>query len=173
MDSTPDRAIRPAPPLPDEAELRAKKVRRFASGVSIVMMVVCNGIFLFGLWITGTNFERLVRTPDVYNAKQDICLRLADRNVPGAENPVQFCSEWINLADSSGRTHTFQKETEIKQGADGKFYLDYGPLVDYRLFVVGAFVVMILVFGILLKRRLVNRYRTKLETTAQQSAPLH
>ncbi|WP_447603411.1 hypothetical protein [Nitrospira sp. Nam80] len=173
MDPTSDRAIRPAPFLPDETELRAKKVRRFASGVSIVMMVVCNGIFLFGLWVTGTNFDRLVRTPDVYNAKQDICLRLAYRNVPGAENPVQFCSEWINLADSSGRTHTFQKETEIKQGADGKFYLDYGPLVDYRLFVVGAFVVIIVVFGILLKRHLVNRYRTKLETAAQQSAPLH
>ena len=75
MDSTSDHAIRPAPLLPDEAELRAKKVRRFASGVSIAMMVVCNGIFLFGLWVTGTSFERLVRTPDVYNAKQDICLR--------------------------------------------------------------------------------------------------
>jgi hypothetical protein len=172
MAATPDNAIRPAPPSP-EAELRAKKVRRFSSGVSIAMMIVCNGIFLFGLWITGTNFERLVRTPDVYNAKKDICLRLAYRNVPGAENPVQFCSEWINLADSSGRTHTFEKETEIKQGADGKFYLDYGPLVDYRLFVVVAFVIVILVFGIVLKRHLVNRYRIKLETAAQQSAPLH
>jgi hypothetical protein len=171
MAATPDNAIRPAP-LSPEAELRARKVRRFSSGVSIVMMVVCNGIFLFGLWITETNFERLVRTPDVYNAKQDICLRLAYRNVPGAENPVQFCSEWINLADSSGRTHTFEKETEIKQGADGKFYLDYGPLVDYRLFVVVAFVIVIVVFGIVLKRYLVSRYRIKLETAAQQSAPL-
>jgi len=171
MAATPDNAIRPAP-LSPEAELRARKVRRFSSGVSIAMMVVCNGIFLFGLWITGTNFERLVRTPDVYNAKHDICLRLAYRNVPGAENPVQFCSEWINLADSSGRTHTFEKETEIKQGADGKFYLDYGPLVDYRLFVVVAFVIVILVFGIILKRYLVNRYRIKLEMAAQQSAPL-
>jgi hypothetical protein len=173
MDSTPDRAIRPAPFSPEAAELRAKKVRRFASGVSIAMMVVCNGIFLFGLWVTDTNFERLVRTPDVYNPKQDICLRLAYRNVPGAGNPVQFCSEWINLADSSGRTHTFEKDTEIKQGADGKFYLDYGPLVDYRLFVVVTFVIVILVFGILLKRHLVNRYRIKLETAAHQSAPLH
>lgn len=173
MDSTPDSAIRPASSAMEAAELRAKKVRRFASGVSIAMMVVCNGIFLFGLWVTDTNFERLVRTPDVYNSKQDICLRLSYRNVPGADNPVQFCSEWINLADSSGRTHTFEKDTEIKQGADGKFYLDYGPLVDYRLFVVVAFVVIIVVFGILLKRHLVNRYRIKLETAAHQSASLH
>ena len=172
MDSSVDNATQPAS-LSPEAELRAKKVRRFSSGVSIAMMVVCNGIFLFGLWITGTNFERLVRTPDVYNSKQDICLRLAYRNVPGAENPVQFCSEWINLADSSGRTHTFQKETEIKQGADGKFYLDYGPLVDYRLFLVAAFVIVILVFGVVLKRYLVNRYRMKLETAAHQPAPFH
>lgn len=172
MESTSDSAIQPADPS-SEAELRAKKVRRFSSGISIAMMIVCNGIFLFGLWVTDTNFERLVRTPDIYNPKQDICLRLAYRNVPGAENPVQFCSEWINLADSSGRTHTFEKDTEIKQGADGKFYLDYGPLVDYRLFVVVAFVVIIVVFGILLKRHLVNRYRIKLETAAHQSAPLY
>lgn len=171
MDSIPV-SIRRPPSQSPEAELRAKKVRRFASGVTVAMMVVCNGIFLFGLWITGTTFDRLVKTPDVFDPKQDICLRLAYKNVPGAENPVQFCSEWINLSDSTGRTHTFEKETEIKQGADGKFYLDYGPLVDYRLFVVAAFVILIVVSGILLRRHLVNRYRIKLETAGQQSAPL-
>ena len=61
---------------------------------------------------------------------------------------MQFCSEWIHLADSTGQTHKFEKETEIKQGADGKFYLDYGPFVDYRFFAVVAFVIAILVCGI-------------------------
>lgn len=155
------------------AELRAKKVRRFASGISVVMMVLCNAVFLFGIWVTGVNFERLVRTPDKYDSTHDICLRLAYKHIPGADNPVQFCSEWLNLSDETGKTHTFQKETEIKQGADGKFYFDYGPLVDYRLFAVGAFVVGIIAGGIRVTRCLVNRYRVRLEAAARHSVPTH
>jgi uncharacterized membrane protein (DUF485 family) len=154
-------------------DLRNKKVRRFASAVSIVLMVVCNAVFLFGIWVTGVNFERLVRTPDIYDPVHDICLRLSYRNVPGAANPVQFCSEWINLADSSGKTHTFEKDAQIKQGADGKYYFDYGPLVDYRLFAVVAFVAAIIITGIRVQRHVVNRYRMRLEAAAHHSVPIH
>jgi hypothetical protein len=172
LDST--SASLPQQPAADAAaELRAKKVRRFASGISVVMMVVCNAVFLFGIWVTGVNFERLVRTPDIYDSKQDICLRLAYQRVPGTNDPVQFCSEWLNLADSTGKTHTFQKETQIKKSADGKFYFDYGPYVDYRLFAVGAFVVAIIVGGIRVTRHVVNRYRMRLEAAARQSVPTH
>jgi len=157
----------------EAAELRNKKIRRFASAVSIVLMVVCNAVFLFGIWVTGVNFERLVRTPDIYDPAKDICLRLAYRNVPGAQNPVQFCSEWINLADSTGKTHTFEKDAQIKQGADGRFYFDYGPFVDYRLFAVIAFVAAIILSGMRLQRLVVNRYRMRLEAAAHHSVPIH
>lgn len=164
-------------PEPSEADaaaaLRAKKVRRFASGISVIMMVLCNAVFLFGIWVTGVNFERLVRTPDIYDPKQDICLRLAYQQVQGADNPVQFCSEWLNLADSTGKTHTFQKDTQIKRGADGKFYFDYGPFVDYRFFAVGAFVVAIIACGIRVTRHVVRRYRLRLEAAARRSVPTH
>jgi hypothetical protein len=164
-------------PEPSEADvaaaLRAKKVRRFASGISILMMVLCNAVFLFGIWVTGVNFERLVRTPDIYDPKQDICLRLAYQQVQGAGNPVQFCSEWLNLADSTGKVHAFQKDTQIKQGADGTFYFDYGPFVDYRLFAVGAFVVVIIACGIRVTRHVVTRYRLRLEAAASRSVPTH
>ena len=39
------------------------------------------------IWVTGINFERLVRTPEVYIAQHDICLRFAHRNIPGTANP--------------------------------------------------------------------------------------
>ncbi len=172
MDRT--RATSPESVDADEAaELRNKKIRRFASAVSIVLMVVCNAVFLFGIWVTGVNFERLVRTPDIYDPAKDICLRLAYRNVPGAQNPVQFCSEWINLADSTGKTHTFEKDAQIKQGADGRFYFDYGPFVDYRLFAVIAFVAAIILSGMRLQRLVVNRYRMRLEAAAHHSVPIH
>lgn len=172
MDRT--RATSPESVDADEAaELRNKKIRRFASAVSIVLMVVCNAVFLFGIWVTGVNFERLVRTPDIYDPAKDICLRLAYHNVPGAQNPVQFCSEWINLADSTGKTHTFEKDAQIKQGADGRFYFDYGPFVDYRLFAVIAFVAAIILSGMRLQRLVVNRYRMRLEAAAHHSVPIH
>ncbi len=172
MDPTPATVSGPAE-ADAAAEVRDRKVRRFASAMSVVMMVVCNAVFLFGIWVTGVSFERLVHTPDIYDPAQDICLRLAYQQVPGAENPVQFCSEWINLADSTGKTHTFQKDTQIKQGADGKFYFDYGPFVDYRLFAVVAFVAAIIVSGIRFKRHIVNRYRMRLEAAAHHSVPIH
>ena len=172
MDSTSE-SLPESPEASAAAQLRATKVRRFASGISVVMMVVCNAVFLFGIWVTGVNFERLVRTPDIYDSRQDICLRLAYQHVPGSENPVQFCSEWLNLADPTGKTHTFQKDAQLKQGADGKFYFDYGPFVDYRLLVVGAFVVGIIVCGIRVTRHVVNRYRMRLEAAARHSVPTH
>jgi hypothetical protein len=165
--------------IPDQAQrdsaadARNRRVRRFASGVSIVLMVVCNAVFLFGIWVSGVNFERLVRTPDIYDPVHDICLRLSYRHIPGKENPVQFCSEWINLADSSGKTHTFEKDAQIKEGADGRYYFDYGPFVDYRLFAVIAFVAAIIVTGIRVQRLVVNRYRMRLEATAHHSVPIH
>ena len=172
MDFTAER-LPEQPEANAEAELRAKKVRRFASGISVAMMVACNAVFLFGIWVTGVNFERLVRTPDIYDSKQDICLRLAYRHILGSDNPVQFCSEWLTLSDETGKTHSFQKDTEIKQGADGKFYFDYGPFVDYRLFAVGAFVVGIIVCGIRVTRHVVNRYRMRLEAAARRSVSTH
>ena len=172
MDSTAE-SVRERTEAEAAAELRAKKVRRFASGFSVVMMVLCNAVFLFGIWVTGVNFERLVRTPDRYDSTHDICLRLAYQRIPGADNPVQFCSEWLNLSDETGKTHTFQKDIEIKQGADGKFYFDYGPFVDYRLFAVGAFVVGIIACGIRVTRHVVNRYRRRLEAAARHSVPTH
>ena len=172
MDATSE-SLPESPEASAAAQVRATKVRRFASGISVVMMVVCNAVFLFGIWVTGLNFERLVRTPDIYDSRQDICLRLAYQHVPGSGNPVQFCSEWLNLADPTGKTHTFQKDAQLKQGADGKFYFDYGPFVDYRLFAVGAFVVGIIVCGIRVTRHVVNRYRMRLEAAARHSVPTH
>ncbi|MBX3238031.1 MAG: hypothetical protein KF814_17940 [Nitrospiraceae bacterium] len=172
MDRTPTTILESAA-ADEAAELRNKKIRRFASAVSIMLMVVCNAVFLFGIWVTGVNFERLVRTPDIYDSAHDICLRLAYRNIPGAQNPVQFCSEWINLSDSTGKTHTFEKDAQIKQGADGRFYFDYGPFVDYRLFAVVAFVAAIILSGMRVTSHVVNRYRMRLEAAARHSVPTH
>ena len=151
---------------------RASKVRRFTIGVSLAIMILCNAIVLIGLWASGINLDELAATPDVFNSKQDICLRLGWKSVAGATDPVRLCSEWINLSDPSGKTHQIQREVKLRQGPDGQYYVDRGVRADYRLLILMLFVVAVIAFGLVAKWYLVSRYRLRLESVAGQGASL-
>jgi hypothetical protein len=151
----------------DEEAMRNAKVRRYSTGVTVAMIVLCNAVFLAGIWASGINLDELVRTPDLFNPKSDVCLRLTWQRLTGAQDPVQLCSEWINLTDPTGKAHSLDKETRVRQGADGRYYLDPGIRADYRLMGYVAFVGMVIVFGMLARRYLVNRYRGQLEAAAR------
>ncbi|MEK7352111.1 MAG: hypothetical protein AAB177_14655, partial [Nitrospirota bacterium] len=151
---------------------RAKRVRRFTIGVTLAMIILCNAIVLVGLWASGMNLDELAATPDVFNSKQDICLRLGWQPVTGAPEPVRLCSEWINLSDPSGKTHQIQREIKVRQGPDGQYYADRGIHADYRLLILMLFVVAVIAFGLAAKWYLVSRYRQRLESTAGHGAAL-
>lgn len=147
-----------------EAEAdKAGRLRRYSYGVSAALIVVCNAIFLAGLWGSGVNLDALIKTPDVFDPVQDICLRFTWHRVVGAEEPVRLCNEWINLSDASGETHRFQKDTKVVRGGDGKLYFDHGAQVDDRLFLLAAFVAAVIALGVAAKRRLIARYRMRLD----------
>ena len=100
--------------------------------VTLGMMVLCNAIFLGGdVDQRGQNRQAEDRFPDVFNAAQDICLRFTWHQVEGDQQLVRLCAEWIDLADPTGETHTFQKDTEVIKGGDGRLYYEYGSRVDY------------------------------------------
>ncbi len=156
--------------LTGEAARRAGRIRRFGVGVSLALIVLCNAILLFGVWASGINLDELMKTPDFFNSKQDICLRLTWQKVTGASEPMRLCSEWINLSDPSGKTHQIQNNMKVRQGADGQYYVDRGIQADYRLLGMAFFVVAVIAMGIVVKRYLVSRYRTHLETAAGQTS---
>ena len=145
---------------------RARKVRRFTVGVSLAMIVLCNAIVLVGLWASGINLDELATPPDVFNSKQDICLRLGWQSVTGAADPVRLCSEWINLSDQSGKTHQIQPGIKLWHGPDGQYYVDRGVHADYRLIILVLVVVAVIAFGLVAKWYLVGRYRLHLESAA-------
>jgi len=147
--------------LPEEQKRR--KLRLYTYAVSTLMAVLCSAVFLLGLWGSRVNLDTLIRMPDHFDPTTDVCLRLGWHRVTGAETPVELCNEWINLSDPSGETHTFQQGTKVVQGADGRLYFDHPARVDYRLFLLGGFVVAVIVSGLLLKRYLIARYRLRLE----------
>lgn len=147
----------------DHVESRkGERLRRYSSAVTAAMIVLCNGVFLLGLWGSGVKLDSLIRIPDPFNPTNDVCLRLSWHRVAGLEEPIRLCSEWINLSDPSGETRKFQQETQVVQGADGKLYFDHGARVDYRFFLFGTFVVVVIVLGVSLKRYLIARYRERL-----------
>lgn len=153
---------------------RAGKIRRFSLIVSLALMVLCNAILLLGLRLSGINLDDLVKTPDLFNAKQDVCLRLTWQSLPGANEPVRLCSEWLNLSDPSGTTHYLQPDTKLKKGLDGRYYLDEGIQADYRLLMLILFVIAIIIAGVWAKWFLVNRYRLRLESTdGRRASPAH
>lgn len=160
-------------PMTDEAR-RADKIRRFSLLISIGLVVVCNVILFAGLKLSGINLDDLVKTPDLFNAKQDVCLRLTWQSLPGANEPVRLCSEWLNLSDPSGTTHYLQPDTKLKKGLDGQYYVDQGVQADYRLLMLTLFVTTIIIGGVRAKWFLVNRYRLRLESTDGRGAsPVH
>lgn len=155
---------------PDSDGGRAKKVRRFAMMVTAGLIVLCNVILLFGVWVSGVNLDELVKTPDLFNSKQDVCLRLTWQRVPGAAEPVRLCSEWINLADPSGTPHLLAKDVKVRQGPDGQYYFDRGIRADFRLLGLALFVGLVLAAGMWVRRCLVTRYRSHLDMAEPHSS---
>jgi len=151
---------------------RARKIRLFTTAVSLAMIILCNAIVLVGLWASGINLDELVTPPDVFNSKQDICLRLGWQSVTGAVDPVSLCSEWINLSDPSGKTHQIQREIKLRHEPDGQYYVDRGVHADYRLLILVLVVVAVIAFGLVAKWYLVGRYRLRLESAAGHGASL-
>jgi hypothetical protein len=126
--------------------------------VTAGLIIFCNVILLLGVWVSGVNLDELVNTPDLFNAKEDICLRLTWQRVPGASDPVRLCSEWINLADPSGKPHHLSKD------------FDRGVRSDFRLVGLALFVGAVLLFGMWARRYLVSRYRLQLGIAGPRSS---
>jgi hypothetical protein len=160
----------PHPPDPDSDEKQAAKIRRFATLVTAGLIVFCNVVLLFGVWVSGVNLDELVKTPDLFNAKEDVCLRLTWERVSGAVDPVRLCSEWINLADPSGEPHHLPKDIAVRQGPDGQYYFDRSVRADFRLLGLALFVGAVLLFGLWARRYLVSRYRLQLGLAGPRSS---
>jgi hypothetical protein len=146
--------------------LRQRRVRRFSVLITLALIVLCNAVILLGIWASGINLDGLFHTPDRFSLSRDVCLRYNWHKVSGVQQPVRLCYEWINLSDPTGNTHTFQENTDIVLGADGKLHYEHGGRVDPRLFVLLAFVGAVLALGMAVSRRLIARYRLRLEASS-------
>jgi len=161
----------PYPPQPEfEEQKRAAKVRRFSKMVTAALIVCCNVVLLVGVWISGINLDELVASPDLFNSKEDVCLRLTWERLAGAADPVRLCSEWIKLADPSGKPHHLDKDIAVRRGPDGQYYVDPGVRSDFRLLALALFVGVVLLLGMWARRYLVRRYRLQVDPASSRGA---
>ena len=58
----------------------------------------------------------------------------------------------------------------VRQGPDGRYYVDHGIRADYRLVWWVGFVAAIIAFGVITRRYLVNRYQLQLELAATRQS---
>jgi hypothetical protein len=160
----------PCPPQSESDEQRAAKVLRFTRIITVALIVSCNLLLVVGLWVSGINLDELVNTPDLFNAKEDVCLRLSWERVNGAPDPIRLCSEWIRLADPSGKPHHLAKDVAVRRGPDGQYYIDPGVRSDFRLLALALLVGVVLLLGMWARRYLVRRYRLQLDPAESGSA---
>jgi hypothetical protein len=151
-----------SPALPEELN---RRVRRFATRLTIGFIIGGNVLFLAALWFSGLDLDQVFADQDLFDPTRDICLRMAWYRPQGEQEPVRLCKEWINLKDSSGTVHKFQKDLPITKGADGKFYVQPSHASDRRLIALLTFILVLIVVGMGTQRYLITRYRARLTAT--------
>ena len=140
----------------------AARVRSFAVRLTIGFIIAANALFLAALWVSGLDLDQVFAERDLFDPVRDVCLRMAWYRPQGEQEPVRLCKEWINLQDSSGKVHKFEKDVPITKGTDGKFYVHPPNPGDGRIIALLIFVIATIAAGMWIQRTLIARYRSRL-----------
>ena len=149
------------PPSPDEL---TRRLRRFSIRLTVTFILTANVLFLSALWVSGLDLDQVFGERDLFDPVRDVCLRMAWYRPQGEQDPVRLCKEWINLKDSSGKVHKFEKDAPITKGTDGKFYVHPPNPGDGRIIALLIFVIAMIAAGMWAQRVLIARYRSRLLT---------
>ena len=140
-----------------------KRVKWFSRGVTVLLIVGCNGILLGGLWASGINLEIILSQAEFFDPQKGACVGVAWVDVEGVDRPLRLCSEWLDFRDISGKTHKILQQEVIGMKTNGELYyrdqhhshLQVAGLVGYVILVIGS--------GMWLKHSLIRWYRTRVE----------
>ena len=146
-------------PSPDEL---TRRLRRFSIRLTVSFILTANVLFLSALWVSGLDLDQVFGERDLFDPVRDVCLRMAWYRPQGEQDPVRLCKEWINLKDSSGKVHKFEKDAPITKGTDGKFYVHPANPGDGRIIALLIFVIAMIAAGMWAQRVLIARYRSRL-----------
>ena len=139
------------------------RLRWFARGVTLFLIIVCNALLLGGLWMSGVDLDIALSDPELYDPKKGYCVRVGLAEVVGVDGPLQICTEWLELSDPSGNTHQIREGLGLEMGADGQLYYQSRQWENFRFLGLVMFVIVVIVSGMWVKRYLITRYQLQLQ----------
>jgi len=152
-----------------KAVSQSTRLRWFARGVTILLIIICNALLLGGLWMSGVDLDIALSKPELYDPKNGYCVRVGFANVVGVNGPIQICTEWLDLSDPSGNTHHILEGIGLAMGAEGQLYYQAHQGKNFRLIALAMFVILVIGSGMWAKRYLISRYQLQLQSLDQNS----
>ena len=143
------------------------RFRWFSFWFTLLLIIVCNGMLLGGLWASGLDLDFMLTNSDLYDPASGHCVGVAWTKVSGFESPIQVCSEWLDTTDPTGQVHTLRTNEPLAMGADGNLYYKNARNADYQLLALLTFTVVVIYSGMRLKRFLITWYQLQLQASSQ------
>ena len=136
--------------------------RWFRHGVTLGLIVVCNVVLLWALWVSGLDLDFVLTNSELYDPKAGHCVGVAWADVAGVEEPVRVCSEWLDTTDPTGRIHTLRPGEPLAMSDDGNLYYENARNADNSVLGLLLFCVAVIYLGMWTKRVLLTWYETRL-----------
>jgi len=138
------------------------RFRWFSFWITLILIIVCNGLLLGGLWASGLDLDFVLTNADLYDPASGHCIGLQVLQVVGVDSPLQVCSEWLDTNDPTGKVHRLRANEPLAMGADGNLYYQNARNADYQMLGLLGFVMVVIFAGMRLKRSLLNWYQLRL-----------
>ncbi len=145
------------------ADSRDLRIVWFTRGVTVVLILVCNGLLVLGWWVSGVNLDMALSKPEIYDVNSHYCVGVKWLEIRGVAQPMKVCTEWLDLSDPSGATHTLRPGHTLVVGTDGELHYEDQRDEDYRLIGLVLFVIAVFAAGLWMKRYLIARYLRHLQ----------
>ena len=155
-------------PIIEESEAN-RRLQRFTHVVTISLIIGCNGLLFLGLWVSGVDLESALAKPELYDPTNGHCVGVRWAKVAGADGLIKVCTEWIDFSDITGQTHSLTPGKPLAMGADGNLYFSGQSTENYRLIALMIFAIVVMAFGMWVKRQLIAQYQIRLQSFDHRS----
>lgn len=147
-----------------EEDRRRHQLRRYSNRVTLGVALGCCVVFLAALWILRPELERVWTGARFFEVDHDVCLRSGTVEPPIASGRrFEFCTEWIDLKDNTGRIHTLDiAKVEIRRKQNGEYEALLPSRFNVQLVLFLILVGVIIYGGKRIQSTMISRYRDRM-----------
>lgn len=149
-------------------DVRRLELRIYARRVTWGIVFIGGLILVGGLQLSGIDLDDLENKTRTFKPSRHVCLRTDWlETTEGDKDRVQFCVEWIDLGDTSGKTHELVRDDlSIVKDRNGKIHTQLRTKVNYALIGTILFMVVLIMIGKRVQRYFIEKHRIRLGLAA-------